>query len=222
MPPKKYSRLYLYDSLDRVTGVNATQIFYNLTRLATEIEGERKTRLFEYDAQPMALQDVGNAQATRLLATDMQSSVMHSAQQAQTYTPYGHQRGANSLLSIVGFNGEKPDSMTGHYLLGRGYRAFNPVLMRFNSPDNLSPFGKGGFNAYAYCGNDPINRSDPTGHFWKLLKRAWKYIKPRAALPRRSSTSATSIDSNWTFVARPNDPYVHLSTSTVPPHHPEE
>ncbi|EGH35731.1 hypothetical protein PSYJA_44541, partial [Pseudomonas syringae pv. japonica str. M301072] len=38
--------------------------------------------------------------------------------------------------------------MTGHYLLGNGYRAFNPVLMRFNSPDSLSPFGEGGVNAY--------------------------------------------------------------------------
>ncbi|RMU75656.1 hypothetical protein ALP24_200133 [Pseudomonas syringae pv. aptata] len=36
--------------------------------------------------------------------------------------------------------------------------------MRFNSPDSMSPFGKGGMNAYAYCAGDPVNRSDPTGH----------------------------------------------------------
>ncbi len=36
--------------------------------------------------------------------------------------------------------------------------------MRFNSPDSLSPFGRGGLNAYAYCQGDPINRSDPGGH----------------------------------------------------------
>ncbi|RMV11327.1 hypothetical protein ALP17_02676, partial [Pseudomonas savastanoi] len=48
--------------------------------------------------------------------------------------------------------------------MGNGYRAYNPVLMRFNSPDSLSPFGKGGMNAYAYCAGDPVNRSDPTGH----------------------------------------------------------
>ncbi|ORC43846.1 hypothetical protein BZK31_28960, partial [Pseudomonas floridensis] len=33
----------------------------------------------------------------------------------------------------------------------------------FNSPDSLSPFGKGGLNAYAYCLGDPVNRKDPTG-----------------------------------------------------------
>ncbi|WP_434706426.1 RHS repeat-associated core domain-containing protein [Pseudomonas sp. Z1-12] len=48
--------------------------------------------------------------------------------------------------------------MTGHYLLGNGYRAFNPGLMRFNSPDSLSPFGEGGLNAYAYSVGDPVNR----------------------------------------------------------------
>ncbi|RMM34366.1 hypothetical protein ALQ80_03130 [Pseudomonas coronafaciens pv. oryzae] len=64
---------------------------------------------------------------------------------------------------LPGFNGELLDSITGHYLLGNGYRAYNPVLMRFNSPDSLSPFGKGGLNAYAYCGGDPVNRADPDG-----------------------------------------------------------
>lgn len=63
-----------------------------------------------------------------------------------------------------GFNGELLDDITGHYLLDNGYRAYNPVLMRFNSPDSLSPFGEGGLNAYAYCAGDPVNRSDPSGH----------------------------------------------------------
>ena len=35
--------------------------------------------------------------------------------------------------------------------------------MRFNSPDQLSPFDAGGLNAYAYCSGDPVNRSDPSG-----------------------------------------------------------
>lgn len=79
---------------------------------------------------------------------------------AQQMTPSTTQRGAFS-----GFNGELPERATGHYLLGNGYRAYNPVLMRFNSPDSCSPFGRGGVNAYAYCVGDPVNRRDPTGHF---------------------------------------------------------
>lgn len=49
--------------------------------------------------------------------------------------------------------------------LGNGHRVYNPVLMRFHSPDSLSPFGRGGRNAYAYCAGDPINHADPSGRF---------------------------------------------------------
>jgi RHS repeat-associated protein len=84
-----------------------------------------------------------------LLATDQQRSVLHALKgnhprRSIAYSPYGHRPAENGLLSLLGFNGERPDLVTGHYLLGNGYRAFNPVLMRFNSPDSLSPFGKGG------------------------------------------------------------------------------
>jgi len=37
------------------------------------------------------------------------------------------------------------------------------LLMRFNSPDKLSPFGEGGLNTYSYCQGDPVNRVDPSG-----------------------------------------------------------
>lgn len=171
---KKTVRRYVYDPLDRLIGANATLLFYNQNRLASEVEGERTSRLFEYDAQPLALQQAGAS--STLLATDMQTSVLHSvtadgAQQAHAYTPFGHQTGLKTLPGMSGFNGERPDPVTGHYLLGQGYRAFNPVLMRFNSPDSLSPFAEGGINAYGYCGGDPINRVDPTGHFFSKVAR---------------------------------------------------
>lgn len=43
-----------------------------------------------------------------------------------------------------------------------------PTLMRFLSPDRLSPFGKGGINSYCYCSGDPINYIDPTGRARKM------------------------------------------------------
>ena len=63
------------------------------------------------------------------------------------------------------FNGERRDPATGLYHLGNGYRMYNPGLMRFHACDNMSPFGKGGINSYAYCLGDPINNRDPSGHF---------------------------------------------------------
>lgn len=77
-----------------------------------------------------------------------------------------HSPDATEASSGVGFNGELTEAGTGWQLLGNGYRAYNPVLMRFHSPDNLSPFGEGGVNAYAYCEGDPVNLVDPSGHSW--------------------------------------------------------
>jgi RHS repeat-associated protein len=88
--------------------------------------------------------------STTLLATDQLHSVMNTLRanhppQSIAYSPFGYRPIGCVLLSLLGFNGEPMDPVTGHYLLGKGYRAFNPVLLRFNSPDSLSPFNEGGF-----------------------------------------------------------------------------
>ena len=171
---KTVASTYLYDPLDRLAASNSIQRFYNDTRIATEIEGERKSRFFETDSQPLALHQHGNLPGTTLLATDQQTSVLNGVSpegtlHAQAYSPFGHHPIGTSLNG-AGFNGERPEPLTGHYLLGQGYRAFNPVLMRFNSPDSWSPFGDGGINAYAYCDNDPLNKVDPTGHIPNFFK----------------------------------------------------
>jgi len=176
--PPTLEGTYQYDALDRLNSSNTTHRFYQDDRIATEIEGERKTRFFETDSQPLALQQHGSGVSTTLLATDQQSSVLSGVSpdgthHAQVFTPFGYHVN-DALLSIMGFNGERPEPKTGHYLLGQGYRAFNPVLMRFNSPDSWSPFGEGGINAYAYCDNEPMMRQDPTGHFFDFIRRGFK------------------------------------------------
>ncbi|WP_256675830.1 RHS repeat-associated core domain-containing protein [Pseudomonas sp. R5(2019)] len=109
----------------------------------------------------------GKSSAVMLLATDQERSVLR---RRGGYTPYGFQSSSGGLA----FTGEWLEIHTGSYLLGNGYRAFNPVLMRFGGPDSWSPFGKGGINCYAYCGGDPVNRVDPSGHkniFRRLFMR---------------------------------------------------
>ncbi|MCX2688711.1 RHS repeat-associated core domain-containing protein [Pseudomonas sp. DCB_AW] len=100
----------------------------------------------------------------QLLMTDMQRSALMgsgASSKMRAYTPYGY-----ALLGagpFTAFAGERHDSTSGCYLLGNGYRSYSPGLLRFLSPDTLSPFDLGGFNAYAYCAGDPVNRSDPSG-----------------------------------------------------------
>lgn len=164
---------YRYDSLDRLVDrapgdQPVQQSFYQKNALACEIHGQIHHSYFQQPDMLLAQQQHhGAIHETTFLASDAKRSVLHALgngqREAIAYAPYGH-RSEGGLFSLLGFNGERTDSVTGHYLLGNGYRAFNPVLMRFNSPDSMSPFGKGGLNAYAYCAGDPVNSADPTGH----------------------------------------------------------
>lgn len=82
-------------------------------------------------------------------------------------SPWGN---AGHGFSGAGLHGER-DEGNGLYMLGAGYRGYLPALRRFNAPDNWSPFGRGGINAYAFCGGDPVNRRDPSGHGWASIFR---------------------------------------------------
>lgn len=80
-----------------------------------------------------------------------------------SYSAYGYDLSVADPFKPLGFNAQFR-AMRGIYLLGNGYRVFNTKLMRFHTPDSLSPFHVGGVNAYAYCAADPINHTDPSGH----------------------------------------------------------
>ncbi|WLH46743.1 RHS repeat-associated core domain-containing protein [Pseudomonas beijingensis] len=186
---------YQYDALDRlVSDVPANQLqrdrFYQQDRLTTEIEGVLQRQIFQGSKVLLAERHQEKTLLTSWLITDQQGSVLKAFGTRSAYTPYGHRPTGDDLTSLMGFNGERADSITGHYLLGNGHRAFNPVLMRFNRPDSLSPFGKGGLNSYAYCAGDPVNRTDPTGKWFgwgwfasNLFQMAGEYLTP--LVPKR-------------------------------------
>jgi RHS repeat-associated protein len=201
---------YHYDALNRLVAstpsVQATaQRFYQKNKLITEVQGALKRSIMRSDSQPLAQQQrQGSATVeTSLLAADLQGSVLNVLDATQShplaYTPYGHRPLGNGLLSLLGFSGERPDPVTGCYLLGTGHhRPFNPVLMRFICPDSWSPFGVGGLNAYGYCAGDPVNRMDPTGH-WRtpiLIKKRLRTIglmsKPNT--PVANGTPSVTVD----------------------------
>ncbi|WP_172386311.1 RHS repeat-associated core domain-containing protein [Streptomyces sp. MNP-20] len=164
---------YGYDPLDRLltqtTGATTHVLTYRHGRLAGVTTGDQHTRLLLLGeacaAQHRAT--AGGQGETRLLATDAKGTVLVStaghAPQEYAYTAYGS-RPVEETGTIQGYDGQRTDPATGWYHLGNGYRAYHPALMRFTTPDTLSPFGAGGINPYAYCAGDPINRTDPTGH----------------------------------------------------------
>lgn len=193
---------YRYDALDRLTIQASTDKadchrFYCQGRLSTEVSGAQRCSIVQYGDHLLVQQNQeSGVSESMLMATQNDRSVLAGVEASNciafAYSPFGH-RVNNPLNSLLGFNGERPDPVTGHYLLGNGYRAFNPILMRFNSPDSLSPFGDGGLNCYAYCLGDPVNKVDPTGHssLYRMLSLIPEFAGLRA--PARSITHYTMI-----------------------------
>ena len=163
---------YRFDALDvlaeRRSGASSERRYYVDGELAARSDDARRSIYLRAGGHVMAEQLAGANAGTVLLATDRSSTVLGEvrpgAEQHSAYTAYGFpSRGP--LWTELAYNGELHETGTGWQLLGNGYRAFNPVLMRFHSPDDVSPFGQGGINAYAYCTNDPINFVDPQGRW---------------------------------------------------------
>jgi len=183
---------YRYDALDRLVELEPFELeklirFYRGEHLVTQLKGQDGYSVLQHDRQLLAVQSFdGTERNSQLLVTDRQRSVLQIAGPdgvvRQVYAPYGHRRVESGPGGLLGFTGEAVDPATCHYLLGNGHRAFNPVLMRFNSPDSLSPFGRGGLNPYAYCLGDPVNFSDPTGQFTGLITSLFSVANARIAM----------------------------------------
>jgi RHS repeat-associated protein len=186
---------YQYDGHDHLVstahaGGSPVLRFYQDERLCCTVHDGEPTHLLYNGDQPLAQQSTASAEAL-LLHTNANNSVIAESQagarRSATYSAYGARHSDDPLASLLAFNGEVLEQDCGWYLLGRGYRAYNPGLMRFHSPDSLSPFGSGGLNPYTYCLGNPIALRDPTGHestSWGRMPRFddyWDAVdKPKA------------------------------------------
>lgn len=164
---------YRYDAHNHLLGIThesqaETLRFYDDDSLTRTEQGDKTIHFLSVADQPLGQQQQDAPEQTLLLMTDAKNSVLAESGQDElrkaVYGAYGERRPEDDLQCLLGFNGEVRDELSGWYLLGRGYRAYNPVLMCFHSPDALSPFGDGGINPYMYTAGDPINFTDPTGH----------------------------------------------------------
>lgn len=143
------------------------KFFYSAHQIRTIVELAKQTSLVRANTATLALK---TQDGHYIFASEVSSSphgcISSRVFRFIVFSPFGVSPPSDLP---VGFKGEHIDPVTRQYHLGNGYRTYNPVLMRFNSPDSESPFARGGLNAYAFVQNDPINRQDPTGHFFKTL-----------------------------------------------------
>ncbi|WP_458377370.1 RHS repeat domain-containing protein [Pseudomonas fluorescens] len=166
---------YRYDGHSNLLGVREDQQeetlrFYSGYRVHHTVQADKRTYYLHQADTPLGEQRLNDHDRTLLLMTDASPSVIGESLNGSvrwvSYSAYGARKLFNEeeLQSLLAFNGEVCERSHGWYLLGRGYRAYNPGLMRFHSPDSLSPFAEGGINPYMYCRGNPINLSDPSGH----------------------------------------------------------
>ncbi|WP_232968166.1 RHS repeat-associated core domain-containing protein [Pseudomonas sp. CCOS 191] len=137
-------------------------------------------------------------QYSAILAIDTQGSIVRHQNThdgtAFCYTAFGHTPFNGRALR---FTAQVHEPFEG-YVLGKGYRVYSPILMRFFSVDSLSPFAEGGINAYAYCAGDPVNHIDPSGHMLRMNKSSAQGSsvsstrKPKGAPADFSRTTATT------------------------------
>ena len=152
--------------------------FTTLSGLVTRQTGGGKTIDFVYDEnnQPLAMKYnntlyyyVLNAQGDVVRIVDGSRSVVAS----YTYDPWGKIISSSGTLADINplrYRGYYYDSETGFYYLQSRY--YDPEIGRFINADSYASTDATGLlstNMFAYCENDPVNKSDPTGEVAPIL-----------------------------------------------------
>ncbi|NDJ84119.1 RHS repeat-associated core domain-containing protein [Vibrio campbellii] len=161
---------YLYNPFEQIYTTKVNTVTQGIRhylgkRLAMEATATENSIFVAHNGMPVA--EVYDSHSL-LLSVNKQNSVVvvvnseNSNLTYQAYTPNGE---TPAPVSRTGFNGEIREHDNGLYQLGNGTRAYCPVSGVFLTPDSWSPFNGGGLNPYTYCSGDPVNMSDPSGHF---------------------------------------------------------
>ena len=157
---------------------STTYDFTTLSGLVTRQTGGGKTIDFVYDEnnQPLAMKYnntlyyyVLNAQGDVVRIVNSSRSVVAS----YTYDPWGKIISSSGTLADINplrYRGYYYDSETGFYYLQSRY--YDPEIGRFINADSYASTDATGLlstNMFAYCENDPVNRSDPSGELFGTI-----------------------------------------------------
>ena len=180
---------YAYDMAGVRSSKTVGSTKYNFTTLSglvTRQTGGGKTIDFVYDEnnQPLAMKYnntlyyyVLNAQGDVVRIVNSSRSVVAS----YTYDPWGKIISSSGTLADINplrYRGYYYDSETGFYYLQSRY--YDPEIARFINADSYASTDIVGLlstNMFSYCENNPVNRSDPSGHAGYGLMSGWDPIK---------------------------------------------
>ena len=100
---------------------------------------------------------------------DGETTVSYPEAASYTYDAWGKildATGSMAAINPLRYRGYYYDTETGFYYLQSRY--YDPVNHRFINADGFASTGQGfiGCNMFAYCGNSPVARLDPSGTGW--------------------------------------------------------
>ena len=90
---------------------------------------------------------------------------------ATSFDAYGNSLNGGGMIIPFGYGGAYKDSESGLMYLNARY--YDSGTGRFTQEDT---FHGDGANLYIYCSNDPVNYTDPSGH-WKQVSGGWQAEK---------------------------------------------
>ena len=152
--------LIFYDAqnqlLSETIDGDTTSYTYDTAGNIRSVTGPGVTKTFTYDVT--GLYKITYDAATKSLSATRVASYEYDAWGNVTYST-----GTMAKTNPLKYRGYYHDAESGFYYLQSRY--YDPAIGRFVNADSYSSTGQGfiGCNMFVYCGNNPINQTDPTG-----------------------------------------------------------
>ena len=131
--------------------------------------------IYDVDGRPFAMKRNGayyyyilNLQGDVVMLVNASGATVASYE----YDPYGKVISATGSMASINplrYRGYYYDQETGMYFLQSRY--YDPAICRFINADSFASTGQGilGYNMFAYCGNNPVVRDDPSGESFAIV-----------------------------------------------------
>ncbi|WP_244317354.1 LamG-like jellyroll fold domain-containing protein [Streptomyces bauhiniae] len=220
-------RTYAYDGLDRVLDAkdaDGSSVFsFRYSGMGNEVASDGTT---SYSRNPDgSVLGVKSGVASALALTDLHDDMVaqftdsgEALAGSSTYTPFGKVSATAGMLGNLGYQSGWTDPATAE--VNMAARWYSPETGQFNSRDTVGndPLPDSvNANAYAYANQNPMTGTDPTGHWFSFLKKAYhKYKKKVAKKVKSGWKKVTKAVKHYKAAAKKRlKPYIRKARKVV-------